>query len=101
MAQMTTHSWAPPGRAAASQLPRQCIPARVAAPIAQVGRRRRGRSQAQCLVVATFDDFNGTSPSVTGLLTQAASLIAVAAGAWYAARLASQQVIGTWSLTWL
>ena len=101
MAQMTTQSLAPPGRAAAGQLPRQCIPARVAAPVAQAGRRRRGRSQAQCLVVATFDEFSGTSPSAMGLLTQAASLMAVAAGAWYAARLASQQVIGTWPLTWL
>ena len=103
MAHMTTQFTTHPGRAVPVLPHRDIRTDRAAALAIAPARRQRGaRSRTRCFV-ATLDDFNSTGPSAVGLLTQAASLVAVAAGAWYAARLASQQVSadGKLSLTWL
>lgn len=98
MTSMTMQLRAPPGRAAALETQRDVSIARVICPIAATRRRRVSGKQTRCLVGATFDDF-GTGPSAVGLLTQAATLVAVTAGAWWAARLASQQVSAVvWNL---
>jgi len=88
---MTTQILAHPGRPSAALPHSQSRAARAVAAIAVPARRRGARSQTRCFG-ATLDDFNSSGPSAVGLLTQAASFVAVAAGAWYAARLASQQV---------
>ena len=98
MTSMTMQLCAPPGRAAALQRHREVSMARSAVPIAATRRKRVSGKQTRCLVGATFDDY-GTGPSAVGLLTQAATLVAVTAGAWWAARLASQQVSAVvWNL---
>ena len=98
MTSMTMQLRAPPGRAAALQRHREVSMARSAVPTAATRRKRVSGKQTRCLVGATFDDY-GTGPSAVGLLTQAATLVAVTAGAWWAARLASQQVSAVvWNL---
>ena len=98
MTSMTMQLCAPPGRAVPLQRHREVSIARTALLTAATRRKRVGGKQTRCLVGATFDDY-GTGPSAVGLLTQAVSLVAVTAGAWWAARLASQQVSAVvWNL---
>ena len=98
MTSMTMQLCAPPGRTTILQRHREVSMARTALPAAATRRKRVSGKQTRCLVGATFDDY-GTGPSAVGLLTQAASLVAVTAAAWWAARLASQQVSAVvWNL---